>query len=70
MSISRILGIISVIVGLVLLAFAWSSSHAVTEKVAAATTGRFTQTTIWYIIIGLIMVIGGGCLWIGGRPKP
>lgn len=70
MSISRILGVILVVVGLVLLAFAWSSSHAVVDKVTAITKGRFTQSTISYLIAGLVTVIGGGALWIGGRPKP
>ena len=70
MSTSRILGAILVVVGLVLLVFAWSSSHAVADKVTAAATGRFTQSTILYLITGLIAAIGGGALWIGGRPKP
>lgn len=70
MSIFRILGVILVAVGLVLLVFGWNSSHAVVDKVAEATTGRFTQTTIGYIVGGIAMVIGGWALWRGGRPRP
>lgn len=70
MSISRILGIILVVVGLVLLGFAWSSSHAITDKATALAKGRFTQATMAYLICGLAAVIGGAALSMGGRPKP
>lgn len=69
MSIFRILGIISFVVGIVLLIFAWNSSHAIADKLSEVTTGRFTGSTMWYMITGIIMLIGGGALWIGGRPK-
>lgn len=69
MSLSRILGIILLVVGMVCLVFGISSSHAVVDKVAVAATGRFTQLTILYIIGGLTMLLGGGALFIGGRPK-
>ncbi len=70
MSMSRILGVILVVIGLFLLILAWSSTHAIPDKLTAVATGRPTQSTIWYIITGLVMLIGGGALWIGGRPKP
>ncbi len=69
MSLVRISGIILVVVGFICLGLGLSSSQALVEKVATATTGRFTQPTIWYIISGIAMVIGGGALWVGGRPK-
>ena len=69
MNASRISGAILVVVGLVLLVFAWSSSHAVVDQVTAAAKGRFTQSTMAYLITGVIAVLGGGALWIGGRPK-
>lgn len=70
MSMSRIVGMIFLVVGIVLLVLAWNSSHAIPDKLSAAATGRFTQATMWYMITGLVMFIGGGALWIGGRPKP
>ena len=62
MSISRILGIILFVVGVVLLVFALNSSHAVVDKVSEAVTGRYTHTTITYLISGLAAVIGGAAL--------
>ena len=69
MSLSRIVGIILVVVGIVLLVFAWSSSNAVVDKVTAAAKGRFTQSTMAYLIAGLVSAIGGAALVLGGRPK-
>ncbi len=65
----RTLGIILVVVGFVCLGFGLISSQAFVEKVATATTGRFTQPTMWYIISGIAMVIVGGALWVGKRSK-
>ncbi len=70
MSVSRILGIILLIVGVVCLGFGWNSSNAVVDQVAVAATGRYTHDTMWYIIAGIAMIVGGGALFIGGRPKP
>jgi len=30
-------------------------------------TGRFTQTTMMYLIIGIVAVVGGGLLALTGR---
>jgi hypothetical protein len=70
MSISRIIGIILLIVGIFCLGFVWSSTHAPLDQVTAVATGRFTQVTMWYLIAGIAMIVGGGALFIGGRPKP
>lgn len=70
MSMSRIVGIILLIVGIVCLGFGWNSANTVVDQVTAAATGRFTHDTMWYIIAGIVMVVGGGALFIGGRPKP
>ncbi len=69
MNISRILGLILLVIGIVCLGFGWNSSNTFVNEVSAATTGRFTQQTMLYIIGGIAMVLGGGALFIGGRPK-
>lgn len=69
MSISKMLGIIILVVGIVCLWFGVHSSNAPVDQLTEAVTGRFTQHTMWYIIGGIIMIIGGGALFIGGRPK-
>ena len=69
MSISRVLGVVLLIVGVVCLGFGLNSSNAVVDQVSEAATGRFTHDTMWYIISGIAMIVGGGALFIGGRPK-
>lgn len=70
MSIARIIGIILLVIGIVCLVFGFNSSRTVVDKLVEATTGRYTQSTMWYIMGGIAMVIGGLALWVGGRPKP
>lgn len=69
MSVSRIVGIILFVVGIVCLYFGFSSSNAPLDKLSSAATGHFTQHTMGYIIGGIVMIIAGGALFIGGRPK-
>lgn len=70
MSVFRILGVISVVLGLVLLIFAWNSIHTIPDILSIITTGRFTGSTMGYLLTSIVMLIGGSSLWIGGRPKP
>lgn len=67
----RILGLVILIVGLVILGFGLSSSQALTEKVVESVSGRYSSTTMWYIVGGIAMVIGGGALAIfAGKKRP
>lgn len=58
----RILGLVILVVGIVLLGFGINSSQAVGEKVVEAVSGRYTDNTMWYIIAGIGMIVGGGAL--------
>src|SRR5580658_6322823 len=58
----RIFGIVILIVGLVVLGFGINSSQAVGEKVVEGLSGRFTSNTMWYIIGGIALIVGGGAL--------
>jgi LPXTG-motif cell wall-anchored protein len=69
MNTSRLLGLIILVIGLVLLGFGWNASHAVTERVMENMTGRYTENTMWYIISGIAMTIGGGALFLLGGKK-
>lgn len=64
---ARILGIVVLVVGLLLLVFGLNSSCTVTEKVVEGVTGRFTDNTMWYIIAGAAMSIGGLALTLFKR---
>lgn len=65
----RIVGIVLLAVGIVALLFGLNSSQAVGEKVVESVTGRFTSTTMWYLIGGIAMIVGGGALFLFGGSK-
>ena len=67
MSGNRIIGLVLVVVGIVLLVFGMNASQAPVDQVTQTFTGRFTQTTMTYLIIGIVAVVGGGLLALMGR---
>jgi hypothetical protein len=67
MSRNRIIGIVILAVGIVLVIFGLNASQAPLDQVSQTVTGRFTQTTMMYLIIGIIAIVGGGWLALSGR---
>jgi hypothetical protein len=67
MSGNRIIGIIILAIGVVLLVFGMNASQAPLDQVSQTFTGRFTQTTMMYLVIGIVAVVGGGLLALTGR---
>jgi hypothetical protein len=64
----RILGLVAVVVGVALVVMGMNASHSIADQVSNTFTGRFTQTTTWYIIGGLAAgALGIGMLVTGGR---
>lgn len=61
---NKIIGIVLLVVGLILLYFGWQSSQSVGEQVVETFTGRFTDSTMWYFILGAAAVVGGLALAI------
>lgn len=59
MSLFQIIGSLAIALGAVLLVFAWRASNAPLEQLTEATTGRFTQTTMLYLIGGILAALGG-----------
>jgi hypothetical protein len=66
MSPQRILGVVLLVIGVVVMIIGMNASHSVTDQVSNTFTGRFTGTTMWYIlgglaagIVGLLMVLFG-----------
>ena len=55
---NRIIGVVLLVIGVTLLIIGMNSSHSVADQVSNTFSGRFTQTTTWYIIGG----IGAGVL--------
>ncbi|MDF2178946.1 DUF3185 family protein [Aliiglaciecola sp. CAU 1673] len=64
---NRILALVLLAVGLILLFLAYQSSQSVGDQVAEAVTGRFTDHTIWYLILGAASAVAGGAMLLLGR---
>jgi LPXTG-motif cell wall-anchored protein len=63
----QILGIILLVVGVILLYFGYEATQAPGEQLHETFTGRFTDTTTWYLILGVAAAIGGIGLLIARR---
>ena len=66
MSSQRIVGVVLLIVGVTLLVMGMNASHSVADRVSNTFTGRFTDTTTWYIVggiaaglLGLLLILFG-----------
>ncbi len=62
----RIAGVVGVAVGAVLLGFAYHASNAPVDQLANTLTGRFTDRTMWYLVTGAGVAVGGVLLAIAG----
>ena len=67
MYIGRVFGIAVLILGAVLLGFAYHFSEAPIDQVSNTLTGRYTDTTMGYIIVGIVAFVGGGFLTFFGK---
>jgi uncharacterized membrane protein len=68
MTIQRLLGIVLLVVGLVLLIVGINASDSLADRTSEFFTGTYTDTTMWYIIGGIAMAVGGALLvMFGGR---
>jgi hypothetical protein len=67
MTSSRILALVLLVVGLILLFFAYQSSQSVGDQLTEAVTGRFTDSTTWFLILGAASTVAGVGLLLFGR---
>jgi hypothetical protein len=67
MTASKIVGIVALVLGAVLLAFAYQSSNAPLDQISSTLTGRYTDQTMWYLIGGIGIILFGGLLTMFGR---
>lgn len=63
----QIFGIVALVVGVVLLGFAFHSADAPVDRVSETFTGRYTDQTMWYFVLGTAGVIAGGLFIFFGR---
>lgn len=63
----QIAGVMVLAVGAVLLGFAYHASNAPVDQLANTLTGRFTDRTMLYLLLGVAAAIGGGLLAVLGK---
>lgn len=56
----RGIGLAFIVVGVILLVFGFNATEAPVERASEALTGRFTDKTMLYLILGAVAVIVGG----------
>ncbi|KKO45267.1 membrane protein [Arsukibacterium ikkense] len=63
---NRIVAIVLLVVGLLLLFFAYQSSQSMGDQLKEAVTGSFTDSTTWFMILGAAAAVAGvGMLVLG-----
>jgi Protein of unknown function (DUF3185) len=67
MKASQMVGIVALVLGAVLLGFAYQSSNAPLDQISSTLTGHYTDQTMWYLIGGIGLALAGGLLTIFGR---
>ena len=65
--ITRIVGIVLIIVGAILLYFSYEASQSIASEVSEMATNEPTDNTIWYLIGGVAAVIIGLYATIRGK---
>lgn len=67
MTTNRILALVLLVVGGILLFFAYQSSQSLDDEVTEAVTGRFTDSTTWFLILGAASAVAGIGLLLFGQ---
>jgi drug/metabolite transporter (DMT)-like permease len=67
MRMTQILGAVALVIGVVLMGLAYHASNAPMDQVSNAITGRYTNQTMWYLILGIAAAVGGVLLVAFGR---
>jgi hypothetical protein len=67
MTSNRIMALVLIVVGSILLFFAYQSSQSLGDQVAEAFTGRFTESTLWFIVLGAASAAAGVGLLLFGK---
>ena len=63
----QMLGMVAFAVGVVLLGFGFHASNAPLDQLSNTLTGRFTDRTMWYFVVGAAAALGGALLALFGR---
>ncbi len=64
---NRVLGIVMLAVGVVLLLFGLNATDSAADTLKEGFTGRYTDKTMWYLIGGGALAVGGALMAFMGR---
>jgi hypothetical protein len=64
---NQIIGLLLVAVGLFLLVFGFNASQAPLDQLSETFTGKFRDSTMLYLLGGIVAVVAGGALAMLGR---
>ena len=56
---NKAISIALLVVGIILLAFAWNKSQSAASEISEAFTGSPTDATVWYLVGGAVLSIIG-----------
>lgn len=62
MKINQILGVVLMVAGALLLYAGYQASQSLGEQMVETLTGRFTEETTWYFVLGAAGLVGGALL--------
>jgi drug/metabolite transporter (DMT)-like permease len=65
----QIVGIVILVVGAILLGFAYHASNAPLDRLSNTLTGRFTDETMRYLILGAAAAMAGVLLFLFGKRR-
>jgi Protein of unknown function (DUF3185) len=71
MASQRVFGLVVLVLGLVIFFMGINATHSVADTVKEGVTGKFTDSTTWYILSGAALAVIGGAVAFfgGGRPS-
>ena len=64
---NRLIGVMFLVAGLILVGFGINASQSVSDSISEGFTGRFTDKTMWYLICGGVLAVGGAALAFMGQ---
>lgn len=70
MSPQRLIGVVLLVVGVALIIIGVNASHSLADKVSDTFTGKFTESTTWYLIGGIGASVTGLLMVLFGVKKP
>lgn len=70
MKMTRVGGLVLLVIGVTLLIFGYNASQSMGERVVEEFTGHFTDRTTWYLIGGIAATVGGAALALRRKPVP